>query len=490
MPVDAARRIRTARLRGESEPLIGRGARLLEDALRTASLAGPDRERVLLIRSLSLGVLRPEKSPVLVARQLERRVAECARHAVHGGDPRAADAPAVFFHDRLDAVVVLIQRLAQGSSGDGGRAWFWRAAIPGWQPGATPVQAGRLLLGSLLNLETGPQALSQAFQRLIASRSLDVILQAVREEDGLVLLRRCGWGGSDGAVESVPGPSPAARVVPFPVAGQAVLFHWVRQWGLSDDRSLWLVAMAVQSRRPEHTSRSVLGGAKAVLRTIAGSIDVPVARPSPDDQPLEIIGEAGAGGASDPPRPVDCPASGQQQGTAVYTPFAGFWLLIPLLVRAGFGRAIQDHPEWVDAQVPRRLLRSFADRLAIPPDDAVSLWLSDDSEPGFEPVDHQPDAMMVEKEVDAVVAHWRTAMRRWCRLRAGLGPVNLVRRPGRVSWSQTHVDVRMPLSEIDLRIRRTGLDLDPGWVFWLGQVVRFHYDAERRPYGAGGSDGA
>ena len=169
MPVDAARRIRTARLRGSSEPLIRRGAVLLADALRTASLSETGRERVLLIRSLSLGVLRPDKSAASVALQLEQEIAECARHAVHGADPRAASAQAVFFHDQRDAVVALIQQLARGSSGDGGRAWFWRSAIPGWQPGATSVQAGRVLLGTLLNLGAGSHVLGQTFQRLVES---------------------------------------------------------------------------------------------------------------------------------------------------------------------------------------------------------------------------------------------------------------------------------------------------------------------------------
>jgi hypothetical protein len=33
----------------------------------------------------------------------------------------------------------------------------------------------------------------------------------------------------------------------------------------------------------------------------------------------------------------------------------------------------------------------------------------------------------------------------------------------------------MPLDEVDLDVRRAGLDLDPGWVPWLGTVVRYVY---------------
>ncbi|HSN05085.1 MAG TPA: hypothetical protein VLS44_08870 [Nitrospira sp.] len=488
MPVDAARRIRTARLRGSSEPLIRRGALLLEDALRTASLPGTDRERVLLIRSLSLGVLRPEKSAASVARELEQRVAELALHAVHGADSRAADAQAVFFYDRLDAVVSLIQRLAQGHSSDGGRAWFWRSAVPGWRPGGTAVQTGRVLLGYLINLDSGLRSFVQGFQRLVASRSLDVILHAVQEQDGPMLLQRCGWGGSDWASGSVSGAHAAIRAVPLPRVWQSALIPWIARWGASDPRSLWLVAVALQSWRPEGARYSeVLSEARALLRTIAGSIDGPLPAPSPDDPFLRSVSaETGETGHADDPAIPE--ASRQLEGVPVYTPHAGFWFLIPLLVRAGFGRAIQDHPEWIDAQMPRRLLRSLAERLAIPPDDPVCLWLSDEAEVVSEPVDHEREGI-AGNEVDALIGQWRKALRRWCRIEARLGLHSVVHRPGWVSLSRTHVEVRMPLSDIDLRIRRAGIDIDPGWVSWLGQVIRFSYDAERRPHGTGGIAG-
>jgi hypothetical protein len=31
------------------------------------------------------------------------------------------------------------------------------------------------------------------------------------------------------------------------------------------------------------------------------------------------------------------------------------------------------------------------------------------------------------------------------------------------------------LSAADLRIRRAGLDIDPGWIPWFARVVTFHY---------------
>jgi hypothetical protein len=73
-------------------------------------------------------------------------------------------------------------------------------------------------------------------------------------------------------------------------------------------------------------------------------------------------------------------------------------------------------------------------------------------------------------------------MRKWCRRNAGLGLRRIVRRPGRVAWSATHVDVSFALDLTDIRLRRSGLDLDPGWVPWLGRIVQFHYGVEPEPH--------
>jgi len=44
-----------------------------------------------------------------------------------------------------------------------------------------------------------------------------------------------------------------------------------------------------------------------------------------------------------------------------------------------------------------------------------------------------------------------------------------------VSGSATHLDLVLPLEDVDLRVRRLGLDSDPGWCPWLGRIVAFHF---------------
>jgi hypothetical protein len=52
----------------------------------------------------------------------------------------------------------------------------------------------------------------------------------------------------------------------------------------------------------------------------------------------------------------------------------------------------------------------------------------------------------------------------------------LARRAATILWEPGWVEVSLRLDDVDLDVRRAGLDLDPGWVWWLGQVVRFRYE--------------
>ena len=51
----------------------------------------------------------------------------------------------------------------------------------------------------------------------------------------------------------------------------------------------------------------------------------------------------------------------------------------------------------------------------------------------------------------------------------------LLHRQGTLFAERGWIDVEMPLSEVDIDIRRAGLDIDPGWIGWLGSVVKFRY---------------
>jgi hypothetical protein len=76
---------------------------------------------------------------------------------------------------------------------------------------------------------------------------------------------------------------------------------------------------------------------------------------------------------------------------------------------------------------------------------------------------------------DHLVRIWSLAVRRWCWRIARISVREVISRPGVFSVNHTDLDVALSLDQADIRVRRAGMDLDPGWLPWFGSVVRFHY---------------
>ena len=55
------------------------------------------------------------------------------------------------------------------------------------------------------------------------------------------------------------------------------------------------------------------------------------------------------------------------------------------------------------------------------------------------------------------------------------GHPRLLRIPARVLYRRPELDVHYAMSDLDIGVRRSGMDVDPGWIDWLGTIVRFHY---------------
>ncbi len=52
----------------------------------------------------------------------------------------------------------------------------------------------------------------------------------------------------------------------------------------------------------------------------------------------------------------------------------------------------------------------------------------------------------------------------------------LIRVPGELAYTPGHLDLYQDNSQVRLEVRLAGLDLNPGWLPWLGTVVTFHFD--------------
>jgi len=47
--------------------------------------------------------------------------------------------------------------------------------------------------------------------------------------------------------------------------------------------------------------------------------------------------------------------------------------------------------------------------------------------------------------------------------------------PAQIEYTASHLDIHYPLQQVQIEVRKAGLDINPGWLPWLGQVVNFHY---------------
>ncbi|HVE87285.1 MAG TPA: hypothetical protein VND93_30725 [Myxococcales bacterium] len=614
------RRVRSVRLRAATPALVQRGALLLEDALRTASLPDPGPGRVLFIRKLALGVIRPDRSPSSLALALEQRVRALASDAVHAESDGAASAGAVYFADAFQALVALGTRLGRQQPL---RAWFWPLVVPeAW--GKPRDQALREVLAAALGTELGPAGAVALVGGLQARGAAGPLLGALRWVDG-PSLARASWG----YVPEVPrgvllARAPSEELEALPPRARALAREWVEQWGPEDARSVWLAAVVMSLGRPARVAEPELP-AKAVklvaamaaearrkprpaleerrpvvpregpeapaerppLRAVrppepeppveereAPPAEVPppgpharapasaeepprAARPAPE----EDVGEPGP-----PPEPAAPEVEDEWSETPEPTRAGGLLFLVHVLGYLGLPQLLAAQPRLQERGVAEHFLLFVAARLRVSPADpvlrairtrplpplaepcewelpelfrrragAAEPWrgrelpggraleldargrmvlavrragaaptgpgagvpapalTTEVRAPGVVPESREGTPDVVPSTVQArasgtapespegtpdlalLLRTIHLAVARVLRTRAKISLRRLVLRPARVAWTPTHLDVLLDHRMAELRIRRAGLDIDPGWVPWLGRVIRYHY---------------
>lgn len=160
--------------------------------------------------------------------------------------------------------------------------------------------------------------------------------------------------------------------------------------------------------------------------------------------------EAPAAGTP-PPRPLSVPESQVEMNHGLASPWSGLWLLLPLLLRHGLDAADDPLTAWAGA------LRAACRRFGVPDDDVIHTALADlDLPPGDD-------------------AYWFRSARLAAIDDARLPLLRIARRSGAAWVSPERIDIEFPAASLDLRIRRAGFDINPGFVPWLGRIVHFHY---------------
>lgn len=138
---------------------------------------------------------------------------------------------------------------------------------------------------------------------------------------------------------------------------------------------------------------------------------------------------------------------------------AGLFLLIRPLALMGFATWLERHPDALAGGFAVALLHHIAIRQRISPEDA--LWHFLPPMPAEAPV-HWLDA-------------WRVGLDRWLRRHPRRRLAEVVRRPGWLRGDAEVLSIRFAVEAADIRLRRLALDVDPGWVPWLGRNLVYVY---------------
>ena len=490
---------------------------LLADALRTASLPIGDDGRLIIIRHLPLGRIPAGASAAALALHIERVASAMMASVVIGDRANAAGADVVVFRSVADAIVAAA-RITSGEAG----AWFWPRIVPGWTDSPF-AQRWPLLLEAAHRLPAAPLVAASVVREALRHESGQQFLRSLTIADATRWLYAAGWkdwSSGDRGVE-------AANVV---LRHESIIEGWRQRWTSGDARLVWLTTMLAVNTRPALAGDVRLPSriASSLSRLAAGATSRQTNAPSAAgddtadtraDDPFALPPlSRGARNAGSPPStapdalprlPVVNPPErvGQQQAHGVFaqdrdaiadtspldvtapvegafTAAGGLMLIVPILDRLGFGAYVAANPQLLDVDFPARLLRAIARGTGVPTDDPLAgAFARDDEQPvPVLDVDAMPTAARQELATPPLrgashssVVTWIAAVRRWSRRHARQGLMSIVRRPARVTISDTHIDVVFTTSQADVRLRRIALDVDPGWVPWLGRVVQFHY---------------
>lgn len=479
------RRVRRLRLRSRDAAATRRASSTLDDALRTASIPEAESGRLLVIRRLALGRISANASSTTLALLVEQTTHIAADRALRFDQPGADSADALLFPSRADAIVALGRRLAQSESSD---EWYWNQIVPGWSTTATRVGRWRILLGTAREREGSAIIAGALAHEAEAGEALDEFIAAVRPEDVTPWCFLAGWQQPDDA-----GGTPADAAL-LSSSTRARLLDLQDRLGRSDRRVTWLGAVLAVHAQPSC----------AALSDLPRRVATWLRRASEDrgsDNPLDANRReksATHDGTHAKRRTENAPAIRQKSDTAendgllddanhapavrraednAITSCAGLFLLVNGFARLRFARYLARNPATLEAGFPARLLSYVARKAGVAEDDPVLQALAALSDSS----DKAPNAATVIIP-EALFKAWLTAIQRWCARHAAIDWRELILRPGRVHITRTQIEVRFAPEQAEIALRRLALDVDPGWVPWLGRVIRFHYvDPDERP---------
>jgi hypothetical protein len=534
------RHVRRTHLRMAEESSRYRLAYWLEEAMRLAHLPGENEGRIYCFRRVSFSGIPAEADRQIWVDAVQHVLAAVAAHAVHGSNPGANASNAIFFHNREEALEALLRHALRGRSGAGpARPAWYSASLLGVAEETSYEQQIPPLLDQLRALSVASASAGLLFAAL---DDIDpaCLLSAIPAETAREWIRELEEG-QDSASAAAPVPLPTKLETVLRRASAEFGWKDPRTVWLATEAVLCVASNTRMPgsaiRRARSTLRSLeakqCGGPKERFLFNAGENklkalvfdderDAGAKLPS-EAQPklasvVESLGRTDEAGHAlvnglaarakrlNEIRTLDSlPAAAKTAPSEILptdkagapmlgeiTSCAGLFFLLNAVRRLGIVRAVHGSPALAEADFASHILKQLSICAGVADDDPIlrclpapearlvldPLALAElQRKPEYFPAGYAPSPHQ-DFDSDRLLRIWVLAVRRWCWRMGRLSLREIVHRRGRVWLTRTDLDITLPLREADIRIRRIGLDIDPGWLPWFGgygRVVRFHY---------------
>jgi hypothetical protein len=516
----------------------------LEEALRLVLLPGEEEGRIYCFRRVSLSGVSAEANRRVWMEQAQRVLGTLAAQAVHAGDPHAGSANAVYFNNIEEALETLLHNAVRATGGAHSATpeWFANSMI-GTPPDSSYAVQIAAILERLRPPSMAPAAAASILFAALGNADPVGLLSAI----SVISIREWlheldGQASLSAPVQPVQLPGEMKTTLhrsashfgwkdPATVwlAAQAVLALSPGAWSsgtvVKRARATLRILEGEQTREPRDRSSAILrdSGAHQLVfddDKTGASLQVSLEDESvilaQQDKSKTPTGQSGAldvarfdqsEAAQDAPAGVilspaefpEIPASmSPLLGEATHS--AGLYFLLNVLRSLGIATALDVNPALAQANFVTHILRRLATEAGVASDDPILLCLrlpqetfalSDEvlAELSLQP-EALPKGFAISRRANFdsnyLLRMWTVATRLRLWRMGRLTPHEVVNRNGRVWLTRTDLDVTFPLASADLRIRRIGLDIDPGWLPWLGEcgrVVRFHY-SDRKSEGS------
>lgn len=437
-----------------------------------------DDEAWLLIRRLPISLRwRADPSDHEAGAAFEQALEQAIAQAVARGD-----ADVLRFAHRRAALADLLMRAAQR---DPSRHWAWQRM--GWLP-REDLDPAEVLQRGLAVLAAEPELAWPVLRRLLAGEarcaSFSALLRALSPADWRrwLALAPASAPWAHWVSAALPAPLPAALHRATPVAEPAAardLCHWAARRPLLRDRHAALLGALLAALRHEGRARTptqarddwhaamlaLLPATPTRAPQVAPTTAPEAARPAaPGEAPLPAASTPPpAETRPAPPRAIEPGPDLPEPAQRLVTAHGGllFWL----------SRAVTpDVAPWPpEAPLPPYLL-ALGRALGVPDDDpALAAFCG-----GQCPDDDADDALQ------ALALRRAAAWEAWLAEAAPELPAPrlaaVCRRVGWLVLEPGWIELHLPLDSVDIRVRRLGLDLDPGWIAPLACVLRIRYD--------------